>query len=143
METTPKTCREIKLVSNMAKFYMLMLLSDGPKHGYELMKSLEDKMERRVSPAQTYPFLRILEKLGYLKSKKTGNREKRTYALTVSGREFVRHVIGRFGELIDIAVRPRLTVCAHCGCRVYNGGHLGRDGRKFCCKYCEESAKTC
>lgn len=138
MET--KACREIKLVSNMAKFYMLMLLSDGPKHGYELMKSLEDKIERRVSPAQTYPFLRILEKLGYLKSKKTGNREKRTYALTMSGREFVRHVTVRFGELIDIAVRPRLTVCAHCGCRVFSGGYTSKDGRKFCCKYCAESA---
>lgn len=131
---------EVRLVSNMAKFYMLMLLSEGPKHGYELMRSLEAKMERRVSPAQTYPFLRALEKLGYLKSKKTGNRDKRTYALTGSGREFVKKVAGRFGELIDIAVRPRLTVCAHCGCRVFGGGYTGKDGKKFCCRYCASSS---
>ena len=34
-------------VGSMVKFYSLLLLSEAPKHGYELMKDLEEKLGRK------------------------------------------------------------------------------------------------
>src|SRR3990167_3811582 len=69
-------------VNNMVKFCTLYLLASGPKHGYELMKELEDKLGRNISASNVYPFLDTLIKNKLIKIKKTGKREKKTYALT-------------------------------------------------------------
>ena len=52
---------EIK-ITNMLKFYTLCLLATGPKHGYDLIKELEEKLGRRISASNIYPFLSILSK---------------------------------------------------------------------------------
>lgn len=135
---------EIK-VTSLAKLYMMMLLNEGPKHGYELIKKVEEKLGKKPSPSQIYPFLRELEKLGYIRSKGVGERDRHVYFLTAEGRGFVGRLFVRFGALIDIAVRPRLSVCAHCGCEIYSGGHKERiNGRilTFCCRHCAGSFKS-
>ena len=131
-------------VNNMVKFCSLYLLASGPKHGYELMKELEDKLGRRISASNIYPFLDTLIKNKIIKIKKTGKREKKTYALTNEGRIFIKNMFNRFGDLIDIAIEPKLTTCSHCSCRVFEGGHSEKvKGRllKFCCMHCASSYK--
>ena len=131
-------------VNNMIKFCTLYLLATGPKHGYELMKELEDKLGRKVSASNVYPFLDILIKNKLIKIKKTGKREKKTYILTDYGRKFPKGMFNRFGDLIDIAIEPKLTACAHCSCKVYEGGHSEKiKGKKlkFCCMHCAGSYK--
>lgn len=131
-------------ITNLVKFYAVCLLYEGPKHGYEIIKEISKKLNRRVSPGQIYPFLRKLEGQGYIESKEVGEREKKIYHLTKQGRGFVRRMLNRFGGLIDIAIEPRLTVCVHCGCEVYKGGYKEKIRGKetmFCCHHCARSYK--
>lgn len=128
-------------VNNLIRFYTLMLLSTGPKHGYEVMKSLEKHLEREVSASQIYPFLELLKKNRYVGTRKAGAREKVTYEFTPSGKMFVKKLLNRFGGLIDIAVEPKLNVCT-CGCEIYKGGYeavVNGKKRVFCCRHCAES----
>ncbi len=131
-------------IGSLVKFYTLLLLNESSKHGYELMKELREKLGKNISPSQVYPFLNLLQKNKLIKVEKTGSREKKIYSLTSEGRRFVSGLISRFGELIEIAIEPKLKVCAHCGCKVYEGGYRERIGKKelvFCCRYCANSFK--
>ena len=49
-------------INNMVKFCTLYLLANEPKHGYDLMKELEEKLGRRISASNVYPFLSNLRK---------------------------------------------------------------------------------
>ena len=134
---------EIK-ITNMVKFYTLCLLATGPKYGYELMKELENKLGRGISASNVYPFLEMLTKNKLIKIEKKGQREKKIYILTAEGRNFTKTMFERFGNLIDIAIKPKLTVCAHCSCKVYEGGYTEKiKGKmlKFCCMHCASSYK--
>ena len=134
---------EIK-VTNLVKFYALLLLYERPKHGYEIIKEIGDKLKKKPSPGQIYPFLRRLEEKKYIKTRKIEEREKKVYSLTGDGKKFVKKMLNKFGDLIDIAIEPRLTVCAHCGCEVYKGGHKEKIANRllmFCCCHCAESFK--
>jgi DNA-binding PadR family transcriptional regulator len=128
-------------VNNMVKFYTLCLLATGPKHGYDLMKDLEARLNRSISASNIYPFLNILIKNKLIKIKKTGKREKKIYILTEDGKKFTKNMFSRFGDLIDIAIEPKIKACP-CGCKVYSGGHPRKIKGKtinFCCLHCAGS----
>ena len=128
---------EIK-ITNMLKFYTLCLLATGPKHGYDLIKELEEKLGRRISASNIYPFLSILRKNKLIKFNKVGKRDKKTYYLTQEGKKFTKQMFSKFGDLINIAIEPKITACP-CGCKIYSGGHVMRiKGKlmKFCCSHC-------
>ncbi|MBI2650866.1 PadR family transcriptional regulator [Candidatus Woesearchaeota archaeon] len=132
---------EIK-INNMVKFYTLCLLATGPKYGYELMKELESKLKRQISASNVYPFLEILIKNNLIKVKKTDKREKKIYDLTKEGKAFTKVMFSRFGDLIDIAIEPKLTTCSHCSCKVYGSGYTEKIKNKvlkFCCMHCAHS----
>ncbi len=131
-------------VTNLLKLYTLLLLYEGPKHGYELMKYMEDKIGLKASPGHIYPFLKKLVEIGLIELEEIAERDKKTYKLSESGRKWVERMIDRIGDLIDIAVEPKLTVCANCGCKVYEGGYREEiEGQTlaFCCEHCAHSYK--
>ncbi len=135
--------KEIK-VTNLVRFYTILLLAEKSKHGYELIKKVSESLRKKVSTGEIYPFLKQLKKYGYVKIRNVGRREKKIYTLTSSGRNFVRRMLERFGSLIDTAIEPKLTVCSHCGCEIYRGGYTEKiKGRKltFCCPHCAKSFK--
>jgi len=38
-----------------------------------------------------------------------------------------------------VAIEPSLDVCAHCGCKIYEGGHrevIKGEELVFCCSHC-------
>lgn len=129
---------EIK-VTNILKLYVLLLLNDKSRYGYELIKESGAKLGRNIGAGQIYPFLKELQKQGIVRASPSGAREKKVYALTPRGKRFVLSMISRFGELIDLSIKPRLSTCAHCGCKVYEGGYEEEvNGKKFkfCCPHC-------
>lgn len=71
------------------KFILLELLSETPRHGYELIKELEARYGgfRRLSPGSVYPTLQMLEEGGYLTSETTGG--KRVYTITEEGTQLL------------------------------------------------------
>ncbi|MBI2970954.1 MAG: PadR family transcriptional regulator [Candidatus Aenigmarchaeota archaeon] len=125
-------------VDNLVKLYTLLLLQGRPKHGYELLKTTGERLGRNVSPGQMYPFLKRLQKLGYVRVQESGSREKKAYALTAKGKKFSQLMIGRFSGIMDLALKSRLRTCAHCGCEVYRGGYR-KSSRNFCCRNCAQA----
>jgi DNA-binding PadR family transcriptional regulator len=65
---------------------LLSLLQDGPKHGYELMKTLQERSggAYRASAGSVYPTLQQLEDEGLVTSQSTEG--KRVYCITAEGR---------------------------------------------------------
>src|SRR6266567_2975697 len=65
---------------------ILSLLSEGPKHGYQLMKEMKDRSGGmyRASAGSVYPTLQQLEDEGLIESEQKDGR--RVYKLTDAGR---------------------------------------------------------
>lgn len=66
---------------------VLALLETGPRHGYDIIKALEEKSSGIYSPSPgvVYPTLTYLEEVGYVSATSEGN--KKVYAITDSGRQ--------------------------------------------------------
>lgn len=129
-------------IDSLLKFCTLFILGSKPTHGYDLIKRLSDKLERRVSASNVYPFLEELARGGYLKVKEGKMREKKIYYFTQKGKGLLNKVLERTGDVIDFAVKSKLQVCAHCGCEVYRGAYIEKiKGKRmvFCCSYCAKA----
>ena len=122
-------------VDSLARLYVLLLLQGGKKHGYELIKLIRERTGKTVSPGQIYPFLKKLEKLGYVKGEQGGGREKKSYNLTKTGRIFSGSLLRKVGMMLELAITEKLKTCAHCGCEVYRGSYSAH-GKHFCCRNC-------
>jgi PadR family transcriptional regulator PadR len=126
-------------IKNMVKLFTVLLLSEKEQYGYEIMKEIKKRTGKNVSPGQIYPFLRQLESYNYVEPRGRKERDKQAYYLTPEGRRFVKRLSGRFGTIFEIAIKARLTVCAHCGCEIYKGGYkemINGKSINFCCKNC-------
>ncbi|MEV4658484.1 PadR family transcriptional regulator [Micromonospora sp. NPDC049301] len=81
------------------RLYLLKLLDDGPKHGYELIRLLEDRFLGLYAPSAgtIYPRLQRLEAEGLVSHTAAGGRK--TYSITDAGRDELRQ---RAGELTTL-----------------------------------------
>ncbi|MEU7801871.1 PadR family transcriptional regulator [Micromonospora arborensis] len=72
------------------RLYLLKLLDDGPKHGYELIRLLEDRFLGLYAPSAgtIYPRLQRLEAEGLVSHTAAGGRK--TYDITDAGRDELR-----------------------------------------------------
>jgi DNA-binding PadR family transcriptional regulator len=68
-----------------ARYVLLDALRDGPKHGYEIIKTLEERSAGQYvsSPGTVYPTMQYLEELGLVRANQEG--ERRVYKLTEAG----------------------------------------------------------
>ena len=91
----------------------LALIAEQPRHGYEIIKVLEEKTEGwyAPSPGVVYPTLTYLEEAGHVSVAADG--AKRLYSITAEGRahlkqnsDFVDAVMARF-DAIGERVRAR------------------------------------
>ncbi|HEX5417724.1 MAG TPA: PadR family transcriptional regulator [Chloroflexota bacterium] len=71
------------------KFLILSVLQEGPKHGYEIMRSIEEKSQGAYTPSAgtVYPTLQMLEDLGQIRGLESEGRK--VYELTEAGRAYV------------------------------------------------------
>ena len=78
------------------RLYLLSLLAEGPKHGYELIQSLSERFGGTYSPSAgtIYPRLAKLEEEGLVTKESDGR--KTVYSITDAGR---RELEGRQGDL--------------------------------------------
>nr|WP_066040645.1 PadR family transcriptional regulator [Herbiconiux solani] len=81
------------------RLYLLSLLDESPKHGYELIQALSERFGGTYSPSAgtIYPRLAKLEEEGLVT--KTADGRKTVYAITDAGRAELE---SRRGELDDI-----------------------------------------
>ena len=69
------------------RYVVLRLLEEKPRHGYEIIKALEERFAGTYapSPGVVYPTLQLLEDLGYARIV-PGPEGKKTYEITGAGR---------------------------------------------------------
>jgi DNA-binding PadR family transcriptional regulator len=92
----------------------LALIAEQPRHGYEIIKVLEDKTAGWYSPSPgiVYPTLTYLEEAGYVTARVEG--AKKLYSITPPGRahleenrDFVGAVLDRFAAVGEKISRMR------------------------------------
>jgi len=110
-ESLPAVEGPARLGRGDVKLLLLAALEDGPRHGYELMKAVEQLSGGRYVPSAgvVYPTLKVYAEQGLLKVEPHGDR--RRYALTAPGK---KHLSQR---------RDALTAALK---RVRNGGGEAR-----------------
>jgi DNA-binding PadR family transcriptional regulator len=72
------------------KYFILEVLEQGPRHGYDIISELEQKSggRYRPSPGSVYPTLQLLEDGGYATSETIDG--KRVYTITDAGRALLK-----------------------------------------------------
>ncbi|HEV7384009.1 MAG TPA: PadR family transcriptional regulator [Phenylobacterium sp.] len=101
------------------RFVVLALLAEQPRHGYELIKELEDRTggAYRPSPGVIYPTLALLEDEGFIRPV-TGEAGRKLFEATDAGREALKEnqagvdaVFSRMAEAAEGAdsTRPRIA----------------------------------
>jgi len=92
----------------------LALIAEQPRHGYEIIKVLEEKTADWYSPSPgiVYPTLTYLEEVGYVTAQAEG--AKKLYTITDEGRahlqenrDFVDAVLGRLAAVGEKIARMR------------------------------------
>jgi len=72
------------------RYILLHLIAEKPRHGYELIKAIEEKLGGMYSPSPgvVYPTLTMLEELGHIRPA-AGDGSKKAYEVTEEGRAFL------------------------------------------------------
>src|SRR5262245_8634278 len=102
--------------SGEVKYVILRLLKEKPRHGYEIMRALEEKMAGCYTPSAgtVYPTLQLLEDQGYIRAVETEG--KKVYHVTPAGEKFLNE---HRDTLNDIFEKVRDTV------QDFAGGDMG------------------
>ena len=104
----------IELKKGSAETLILALLEEGPRHGYELAKLIDDRTRGRLSfhVANVYTSLYRLERAGLIVGRwveKAGQRRRRFYRLTAAGRQQLvirRRSWREFVGAVNVVLRP-------------------------------------
>ncbi len=84
------------------KYVILQLLEEKPRHGYEIIKALEERFGGMYSPSAgtVYPTLTLLEDLGYARvTVEEGG--KKIYSITDEGRAYLAQNKSAVDDIFD------------------------------------------
>ncbi|MDR0470780.1 MAG: helix-turn-helix transcriptional regulator [Nitrososphaerota archaeon] len=133
-------------ISDFNRFYILTILYQNPAHGYSIINQFKTQVKKEISPSLVYPFLQELEEKGYVKhtAKMVGEKRRKTFELTPTGRELCNNLFKRFTELVSTAFETSLQTCTHCKTQIYKTVHqetINNTEKIFCCTHCAQAYK--
>lgn len=84
------------------KYVILQLLDEKPRHGYEIIKELEDRFAGMYSPSAgtVYPTLTLLEDMGYARVT-VEDGGKKVYSITDEGRAYLAQNRSAVDDIFD------------------------------------------
>ncbi len=84
------------------KYVILKLLSEKPRHGYEIIKAMEEKMGGAYSPSPgaVYPTLQFLEDAGYARTT-VDEGGRKIYEITAEGKTYLEQNKSSVDEVFD------------------------------------------
>jgi DNA-binding PadR family transcriptional regulator len=73
------------------RLVILHLIAEKPRHGYEIIKAIEDQVGGTYSPSPgvIYPTLTLLEELGYVTVQASAEGAKKLHQITDDGKAFL------------------------------------------------------
>lgn len=91
----------------LIKFFLLKVLyKDKESYGYRIINRIEELSDGFCKPTEStiYPALAELESAGYVESSwlSAGNRQRKNYTLTPSGRDAFRSATKTYAAIIPI-----------------------------------------
>lgn len=118
----PRRRRQQIFESGEVKYIILRLLKEKPRHGYEIIKAIEERMGGCYSPSPgtVYPTLQLLEDQGYVRAEEAEG--KRVFHITSEGEAFLEEHRDVIDEILE---RVRDTV------RGFAGGQMGALNQAF------------
>lgn len=110
-----KRRRQQMFESGEVKFVILRLLREKPRHGYEIIKELEERFGGCYTPSAgtVYPTLQMLEDQGYVRAEDQDG--KKVYRITPEGEQFLDENSQTLDDIFD---RVRETVHGFAGGRM-------------------------
>ena len=83
------------------KYVILRLIKEKPRHGYEIIKALEERMSGCYTPSAgtVYPTLQLLEDQGFVKAVDTDG--KKVYHITPEGEKYLEEHRDRLDDILD------------------------------------------
>lgn len=94
-----------------ALFHVLLSLTDGKKHGYAIIKEVEERTNGavRLSTGTLYGIVKRLLQDGWIRDSVLGSTDRRrAYRLTAFGRKVAQAEADRLRELVRAADRKAL-----------------------------------
>lgn len=96
-----------------AAFHVLLALADGPKHGYLILKDVEERTSGavRLSTGTLYGLIKRFlddELIVELPAEDNGHERRRPYRLTPFGRQVARAEAARLEQMVTAARGARL-----------------------------------
>src|SRR5262245_50645848 len=87
--------------SGEVKFVILRLLKEKPRHGYEIIKALEERLAGCYTPSAgtVYPTLQLLEDQGYVRV--IEEEGKKVYHITPEGETFLAQNKDAIEDIFD------------------------------------------
>lgn len=84
------------------RLVLLKLIADEPRHGYQLIKAVEDLTEGEYAPSPgiVYPTLTMLEDMGHIREQKSKD-SKKVFEATEEGRAHLEENEGEVDELFE------------------------------------------
>jgi DNA-binding PadR family transcriptional regulator len=84
------------------RLVILHLIGEKPRHGYEIIKAIEESVGGAYSPSPgvIYPTLTLLEELGYV-TVSAGEGSKKLHSITEEGRAFLAANRGTLDALLE------------------------------------------
>jgi DNA-binding PadR family transcriptional regulator len=124
--------------SGELRLVLLKLIADEPRHGYDLIRAIEELTggEYAPSPGVIYPTLTLLQDMGHIEEA-PGKGPRKPFQATAEGRthldERADEVEGLFERLRDLAPDERATAGPAIGRAIKNlmtalSHRIGRDG---------------
>ena len=97
----PRRRRRQMFESGEMKYIILRLIKEKPRHGYEIIKALEERMAGCYTPSAgaIYPTLQLLEDQGLVKS--VEEEGKRVYHVTPEGEKFLEEHRSTVDDILD------------------------------------------
>jgi DNA-binding PadR family transcriptional regulator len=87
--------------SGEMKYIILRLIKEKPRHGYEIIKALEESMSGCYTPSAgtIYPTLQLLEDQGFVRA--VEEEGKRVYHITPEGEKFLEEHRSTVDHILD------------------------------------------
>jgi DNA-binding PadR family transcriptional regulator len=100
--SSKKTSRKGHEPLTPAVFHILFALSDGPLHGYAIMKSVDETAGLHMGPGTIYGSIQRMEEAGLVQEMNAGSTGRRRFRLTPLGKEALKAESARLTRLAEL-----------------------------------------